>query len=329
MAVVCAGALALAAPVAAQARTKSVSMGPSPTAAKAFQKFGADVNDFFPDRVTIHVGDSVRFQPSGFHTVNIPATRGAKGPLPFLTPTARRSPARWTRPGRRSGSTASPQVAVNPLVGAAANFGKRLTYTGKKRVESGLPAPQGPPQPMTVKFAGKGTLTYYCDVHPGMKATVVVRPKRRSIPTARQDAKALKKQYAKDLKVAKGLTGTTPPAGTVDLGSAGADGVEIFAMFPSTVTIPVGTTLKFQMSKGTYETHTATFGPGPADTPSTYLGQARGVVPVADPGSLAIYPSDMPPAAGDTDADARTATASGAPGTLDRDKASPIPAATP
>ena len=38
MAVVCAGALALAAPVAAQARTKSVSMGPSPTAAKAFQK---------------------------------------------------------------------------------------------------------------------------------------------------------------------------------------------------------------------------------------------------------------------------------------------------
>ena len=48
MAVVCAGALALAAPVAAQARTKSVSMGPSPTAAKAFQKFGADVNDFFP-----------------------------------------------------------------------------------------------------------------------------------------------------------------------------------------------------------------------------------------------------------------------------------------
>ena len=137
-----------------------------------------------------------------------------------------------------------------------------------------------------------------------MKATVVVRPKRRSIPTARQDAKALKKQYAKDLKVAKGLTGTTPPAGTVDLGSAGADGVEIFAMFPSTVTIPVGTTLKFQMSKGTYETHTATFGPGPADTPSTYLGKlaASFQSPIPDP--IAIYPSDMPPGSGDADAGA-------------------------
>ena len=179
---------------------------------------------------------------------------------------------------------------------------------------------------MTVKFTSKGTLTYYCDVHPGMKATVVVRPKRRSIPTARQDAKALKKQYAKDLKVAKGLTGTTPPAGTVDLGSAGADGVEIFAMFPSTVTIPVGTTLKFQMSKGTYETHTATFGPGPAETPSTYLGKLAASFQGPAPDPAAMYPSDMPPAPATL-----TPTLHGngfwSSGTLDRDKASPIPSA--
>ena len=256
--------------------------------------------------MTIHVGDSVRFQPSGFHTVNIPATRGAKGPLPLLTPNGAEGRRRAGR-GRaaRSGSTASRRSRFNPLVAAAANFGKRLTYTGKKRVESGLPAPQGPPQPMTVKFSRKpARCTYYCDVHPGMKATVVVRPKRRSIPTARQDAKALKKQYAKDLKVAKGLTGTTPPAGTVDLGVGGRDGVEIFAMFPSTVTIPVGTTLKFQMSKGTYETHTATSGPGPPTTAVDLPGQARGVVPVADPGSHRDLPERHAAGPGDADAGA-------------------------
>ena len=231
--------------------------------------------------MTIHVGDSVRFLPSGFHTVNIPARRGAKGPLPFFPPNGQKVAGALDAAGQPFWFNGQPQVGVNPTRAGRRHFGKRLTYTGKKRIESGVPGPSGPPKPMTVKFTSKGTLTYYCDVHPGMKATVVVRPKRRSIPTARQDAKALKKQYAKDLKVAKGLTGTTPPAGTVDLGSAGADGVEIFAMFPSTVTIPVGTTLKFQMSKGTYETHTATFGPGPAETPSTYLGQARGLVPGA------------------------------------------------
>ena len=64
-------------------------------------------------------------------------------------------------------------------------------------------------------------------------------------------------------------------------------------MFPSTVTIPVGTTLKFQMSTGTYETHTATFGPGPADTALDLPGQlAASFQRRSRPD--AIYPSELP-----------------------------------
>ena len=42
-----------------------------------------------------------------------------------------------------------------------------------------------------------------------------------------------------------------------------------------------GTTVKFQMTKGTYEAHTATFGPGNIEDPKSYLGGDRGLVRVA------------------------------------------------
>jgi plastocyanin len=67
----------LAVPATAGAATKSVSMGPPSSAGKKFQKLFTDANDFFPHGVTIHVGDSVRFIPTNFHTVEFPA-RGAQ-----------------------------------------------------------------------------------------------------------------------------------------------------------------------------------------------------------------------------------------------------------
>jgi plastocyanin len=78
-------ALALAAPVAAQAATKQVYMGTPPSVQKTFnQTYGIDVNDFFPHGITVHVGDSVAFAPVGFHTVNLPAKGGSA--LPLIVP---------------------------------------------------------------------------------------------------------------------------------------------------------------------------------------------------------------------------------------------------
>src|SRR3954453_19164683 len=79
-------ALVVATPVAAQAATRTVDMGLPLKAQKTFnQKYNSDVNNFFPDGVTIHAGDSVRFAPTGFHTVDFPA-RG-QNPLSFVGPT--------------------------------------------------------------------------------------------------------------------------------------------------------------------------------------------------------------------------------------------------
>ena len=148
---------------------------------------------------------------------------------------------------------------------------------------------------MTVKFTKAGTYKVYCDLHPGMAASVTVAKKGAAVPTAKQDAAAVKKQADAAVKAAKGLASTNPGANTVDLGVAAKGGVEYLGMVPSALTVAKGTTVKFQMSKGTYEAHTATFGPGNIEDPQSYLGAiaASFESPSIDP--RGAYPSDVTP----------------------------------
>jgi plastocyanin len=71
--------------------------------------------------------------------------------------------------------------------------------------------------------------------------------------------------------------------------------VEYFGMVPAKLTVAPGTTVKFRMTKGSYEAHTATFGPGKIDDPSSYLGgiAASFESPSIDP--KGTYPSDVTP----------------------------------
>ena len=94
-----------------------------------------------------------------------------------------------------------------------------------------------------------------------MKGTVKVLKKGAKVPTAAQDKAAVKKEAAGAVKDAKTLAGKTQPANTVALGVTGYNGNELLAMSPANLTVARGTTVKFQMSKGSYEAHTATFGP--------------------------------------------------------------------
>ena len=57
---------------------------------------------------------------------------------------------------------------------------------------------------MMVKFTKAGTYKVYCDLHPGMEATVTVAKKGVKVPTAKQDAAAVAKQAAAVLKTAQG-----------------------------------------------------------------------------------------------------------------------------
>jgi plastocyanin len=214
---------------------------------------------------------------------------------------------------------------TTPLV-QKQNFGKKVSYTGKNRVQSGLPL-AAKPKPMVVTFKKTGKFTYFCNIHPGMKATVTVHRKGAKRPTAAADRRVVKQQVNAATKLAKDLQATQPPDGTVQIGSAGKGGVEVFAFFPAETTVPVGTTIRFAMSAGSREAHTATAGPGDPETePSSYLGMLAASLQGPPPfNPAAVYPSDPPGGA----ATSLTQTTHGNgfwnSGLLDKTTQSPLP----
>ena len=283
-----AASVALAKPV-----TKVVTAGPPPSinkiAAKLVPKnfvktFNPDINAFFNKKTTINVGDSVSFALQGFHTVDFPATGGSALPLivPGTTPATVVDAA--GNPFWFDGKV--PNVGLNTALFAPP---KAKTYNGSQRWDSGIPAGNGPPKPVSLKFTKPGTYKFFCDVHPGMIGTVVVKPAGKAIPSAKQDAAASLGQLTADIKAAKKLVKTKQPADTVSLGESTPGGVELYAMFPTSLTVSPGTTVTFRMSKHTFETHTATFG----DT-KTLKALAKGFAGVNFP-AQGVYPSDPPP----------------------------------
>jgi plastocyanin len=170
-------------PASASAATRVVNMGTPPGSGKAFEKTGSDADAFFPSTTTIHVGESVRFLPVGFHNLDLPKKGGKATALVA---------AHAGQTGANDAAGAPYWFNGQPVFGfnlpalAPAGFGKTFTYTDAKGVQSGLPL-VSKPRPVTVKFAKTGTCTYYCDVHAGMKGTVKVLAKSIRVPSARAD----------------------------------------------------------------------------------------------------------------------------------------------
>jgi plastocyanin len=280
-----AAALTLASP--AHAAVKKVYMGLPTADQKKFlaKPYEADPIDYFPHTVTIHVGDSVKFLPTAFHNVDIPAK--GKKPLSLLL-TGPALPATDAAGAPYWFSGTLPSVKFNPAIvppNPSVDYsptkvpGSRTvkhTYTGKKQILSDIPFNAGPPS-LQVKFTKTGTITYYCDLHVGMKGVVRVLAKKKKVPSAAADKKTLKKQISRDFAVAKTRYNQVPPANTVYVGSAGKYGVEYFGFDPSILRVPVGTTVTFQMTKGSFENHTATTAGAenadPEQVANSYLGR--------------------------------------------------------
>jgi plastocyanin len=294
--------LAALAPAAAQAKsaTKSVTMGTPLSAQSKFGKLSSDVNDFFPHGVKIHVGDKVKFLPTGFHTVNFPPP--GQGPQPLVAPNGKILGVNDAA-GVPFWFNGQDNLQFNPALFAQL-YGKKVTFKPSQGLESGLPLAQHP-QPFVVTFKKAGRYTYFCNLHPGMKGTVTVVKKSKKVPSAKADRKTVSRAIAADLKVAKQLSKIKPPPKQVSVGNSGAHGVEYFGMLPGTLTVSPGTTVSFHMSRLSFEDHTATFGPGNPETePQSYLGQIaasfqgasldqRGVYPSEPPGSTALYTSSL------------------------------------
>lgn len=283
-------ALAVVPAAAAQAATKNVTAGPPPSAGKKIGRYAGEVNDYFQHKVTIHVGDSVRWTINGFHDIDLPAK--GKRSQDLLVPQ-----------GTVSGvnDAAGQPFWFNGLPGFATNFAlvlrsKAKTYDGRQSVTSGLPL--GKPSPFKVTFTKKGTFRYYCDIHPGMVGIVRVLPRgAKGVPSRRRDAEALKAQVASALRAAKALAklaGAAKTNGTsVRTGLAGKNGVEYFGFAPRILRVKVGTTVNFSMPTRSFEAHTASFGADPVKK-GNYLFDLANSFQAPAPDPRAVYPSDRP-----------------------------------
>jgi plastocyanin len=97
-------------------------------------------------------------------------------------------------------------------------------------------------------------------------------------------------------------------------------------MLPETLTVPIGTTVDFTMSRPSFEVHTATFGPGdPEKEPNSYIGQLAASFQGEQFDPRATYPSQPP---GTTAAFSSTLHGNGFwnTGLLDAVSQSPLPA---
>lgn len=286
-------ALTLAVPAAAQAATKTVSMGIPPASAKAFEKTGSDVNAFFPSNVRIRRGDTVAFSPAGFHTVDFPSAGGRS--LPPFAPTGKKLAGLADEAGIPFWFNGQDELGFHPSL-LRLNYGKTLVKR-TTRVTSGLPL--GPKlKPFKVRFPKAGLFTYYCNLHPGQKGTVSVVGSRSTVPSKRADATRVKKQVASALRVAKNLAKSVrPAANTVSLGADGKGGVHYLGFLPANLTVPAGTTVRFAMPTRSSEVHTATAGPSGTDQASfagSYVGKIAASLEAPATDGRALYPSDLP-----------------------------------
>ena len=318
-----AGLVVMALPAAAPAATKVVSLGVPPSSQKSFQKLKVDVNAFFPGSVTIAVGDRVRFVPAGFHNADIPP-KGGK-PLGFISPQGPIAGANDPA-GAAYWFNGQPNFGITPDL-VKQGFGKSLTYDGTKRVDSGLPLADKP-KPMTVKFTKAGSFTFFCSIHQGMKGTVKVLRKGSKVSSVAADKLRVAGQVLAALKRAKVAAATKPTGNVIDVGVAGKGGVEYFDFAPKSLTVSRGTTVRFRMTPGSYEAHTATAGPGdPESQPTSFLGKLTASIesPTIDP--QALYPSDAP---GQVPSISPTSHGNGFwnSGFLDVNSASPLPDAS-
>jgi plastocyanin len=309
-------------PAGAQAATKSVTAGPPVKKLPKGTPKDGDTNAFFRKTVTIHVGDKVRWTRNGFHTVTFPA-RGKKPP-PFISPDA--SGSKYAGFNDAAGApfwfNGQTRLILDPL-GAFPVAGR--SYNGSKLRSSGAPLEEGPPKPYTLKFTKRGTFRYYCTIHYGMRGKVRVVRSSRAVPTATADKTAAASEFAKLVATLKKNAKFTGPAGNVVQAGNDTVAATLFRFFPARKQVPVGTTVRFQMSARTSELHTFSFGPADylkttADNFVTPDMSTTPPTPVFNP--LVAFPSDPPPAlppyAGTSHGNGFLTT-----GGLDRDAATP------
>jgi plastocyanin len=297
-----AGVASLAAPGVATAAKRTVQIGPfGKKPAADFQAAFGDANQYFRKRVVIHKGDKVTWKNNGFHTVTHVPSGGAKTPL-FVPDTDHPLVGVNDAAGNPFWFNGQARLVLNPTAAAPAG-GKR--FKAGEYMNSGVPLGSGPPAPYTLKFTRKGTFGFFCIVHPDMAMKVKVVKDSKEIPTKSENKKEAKREQKVALQRVQSLTtgiGTEELAKTIQAGNDKRSGATVYKFFPQNPTYKVGDVVTLQMSPGSTEVHTFSFGPTNGSDQYLDVLAAGNIAPdPADPSvflfdARVAYPSEPPPA---------------------------------
>ena len=300
----CAVAVAvLAVPAGASAATKTVAAGPPLTKAPAgFENINADVPQFFRETTTVHAGDSVRWKLFGFHSVYFPKKGGGNAPFAVADP-SRTYAGELDPAGQPFWFNGQTQLVGSPLavfpIGGKAEDGSRANGSG---------LPEDPRQfNYKLKFPKAGMYTYYCTIHPLMKARIKVVPRGAAIPSAAADKRAADRQVAGALRDLMRNNGRSAAPGNVVEAGRDSRKATLLAFYPARKAVPVGSTVEFRMSRVTNEVHTVTFGSDAVLAKGGYAeklsqaffaplpGTGQNGPPVLGLPGAALFPSDPGP----------------------------------
>jgi plastocyanin len=213
--------------------------GPWNITVGSFTGFYTSLNQFYPDNITVHAGDTVRFNWGGFHTVtfNPPPDLSLLNFAFFGTPTA-------------SNSLDTPTTFVN-----------------------GTPTfnPNGPPASFDLPIGSNlpaGNYRFQCQLHQFMRGVIHVTNGALPKTDAENQATAAKQiasDTAKAVKLDARLIKNTPKSEGQALAGAGDKVAELFNFYPSfpaEITVKAGQQLTFT-TQDLHEPHTVTFGEEP------------------------------------------------------------------
>jgi plastocyanin len=243
---------------------------------------GVAANDFFPDAITIHKGDTIHFSNpyAEPHTVTF-APQGTAVPSLIIP-----------------NPTGAPGQVFNPLATEVTDTSP-VTFDPHAYYNSGFLF-QG--DTADVLFNTVGDFTYLCLFHPGMELDVSVIGTPVEVPD--QTAIDAQAKAQSDALIATGqaiisdyqLTKTTDASGVSTWNAQAGGGVgqaDVLSFLPSTIKISTGDSVKWTNPSGT--PHTITFGAAPelfGTTPNVEGG---------DPASLQTFtPAAVFPAGGNT-----------------------------
>jgi plastocyanin len=213
------------------------------------------LNQFIPSRLQIHVGDKVTFKSREFHTATfLGSTPASQMPLVMPDPATHYGGILDALGAPFWFDGGPPRFVYNPdafqAVGSAIVADDSVHSSGNFAFISN--------HQYTFTFTKPGTYKVVCLVHPEMKATVVVRPKRAKIATRAKVATAVLRQINQSWKTARSLQSLRPADATTVYAGAGST-TALMAFLPRKLTVRAGTTVTWvENSPG--EVHNMAFG---------------------------------------------------------------------